>query len=207
MLNSDEDVNVIGFSRGAVTVIVFAKAIKRAISPGRDEYQIGWHWFDYRRGMKTLAFITLFLSALAIVGCVSCHRPINAYGSSFQNIGTKKVFVSPFNLYESRAFSEAVCGDLWPGQSKWSGTYYEKPYKQVIVVWKVSDTDEMTNQALDLELPEGFGNVRSSIVFYFDSDNNRAYVAYELRDDKKQTHKIVDSKGKPFDINLIKGSH
>lgn len=156
--------------------------------------------------MKTLITVALVLSMLEVVGCASYHRSLGAYGTSFENIGSKKISVGSFKLYDSSEFSEAVCGDLLPGQGKWSGTYYRRPYRQVVLSWKVSDTGATETRTVDLALPREFGKYHSSILLYIDPDSKRVYVAYELSDSAKGIHMIVDSQGSPFDINQVKGA-
>lgn len=143
---------------------------------------------------------------LAVGGCFSCLRSPETYRVTLINTGTQRILVSDFKLYDSRSFSTVLGPELLPGQEAGLGAYSKRPFRQVVVDWKVMETGEVVKVPVEIELPEQFVNYASDVVFYIDPDQKRVYVAYQLHDTAKHKIMIVDSKGNPFDINQVKGA-
>ena len=154
--------------------------------------------------VTTLSAATIFFVGIAAVGYVCCLFSLNAYRITISNIGTQKILVSNFKLYDSGESSTVPGGELAPGQKIGSGPYDKKPFRQITVEWKIMETGEMARQIVDVELPERFTDYRSGIMFYINPHNKRVFVAYDLHDDAKGIDLMVDSKGGPFDINQVK---
>ena len=151
--------------------------------------------------VTTFSAATIFFVGIAAVGYVCSLFSLNAYRITISNIGTQKIWVSNFKLYDSGESSTVPGGELTLGQKMGSGPYDKKPFRRITIEWKVLETGEMTSQAVAVELPERFTDYRSGIIFYIDPGKKRVHVAYDLHDDAKGTDLIVDAKGNPFDIN------
>ena len=149
--------------------------------------------------MKIFIGFALIVSTLAICsGCISFGADI--YGTRCVNIGSRAIQVHDFKLYQSRQFAVVVCGELLPGQQAGSSPYSRKPDRQVTATWKMLDTGEEISQTVPVALPDKGKDFSLEVMFYFDSDNKKVYVAYKLYDVVSDKMLIVDSQGKPFDL-------
>ena len=152
--------------------------------------------------MKGAAVISLLA---VILGVMSCAYPVGRserYSVRLENLGSRKIIIPDFKLYESKEFCTAG-GHVWPGTSAGSAPYYEKPDERLTIEWQIANTPDVMRDAVSINLPPGFDNYGSSIVFYFDSDKKKLIVAYELSDEASGQSSVVDATGASFDVRRV----
>lgn len=156
--------------------------------------------------MKSLLLSCLSISLVCIAsGCASFFQS-RSYSVAVENIGNKTIEVTQIELYQK---SKSGMGGLFPegvyaaGMGASYFPYWNIPYKEVTVKWRVVETGKEYSQRISIKIPKGFYNEEwlSRIIFYINPNKEKVWVVYDIFDEAKDAYVIVNSEGDPFTID------
>ena len=151
--------------------------------------------------MKKCALIFLLGNIFLFSGCLTMFEDYD-YSISFENIGSRKIWVEDFNIYKNTRANGA--GILIPYAKSSSSPYLEKPYSSVWMQWCFMKGNEPYGKSYGktvyINLPKEFDKKHGNkITFYINPDKNNVIVSYGIITDFNE-YKEINSDGSRFQL-------